>query len=41
MSFIKPIRFEPRFPPAWSVEEMWDVEDEYDEIPRWLEPEGD
>jgi len=32
-------KFEPRYPPEWDVEEMQDVEDEWDEVPRGLRPE--
>ena len=37
---INPIRYEPVYPPAWSTEEMQDIEEEYEEVPRGLEPSG-
>jgi len=32
-------QFEPIYPPEWDVEEMNEVEDEYDDIPSRLTPE--
>lgn len=32
-------RFEPYYPPAWEPEDTWDVEEEYDGVPRRLEPQ--
>jgi len=38
---LKPLTYEPRYPPEWSTGAMQAVQDDYDEIPRWLEPEED
>lgn len=34
---MKP-RFEPVYPPEWDTDEMQSVEEDYEEIPRGLEP---
>ena len=38
--FTRPIYFEPFYPPEWDTDEMEDVEEEYEEVPRRLTPEG-
>ena len=33
------IKYESSYPPEWSVEELEELEDDYDEIPRFLHPD--